>query len=677
MPPTAAPVLIVATAAPSEQAISELAQRFADRQVIAAYLGDDTANWPFAVGWTRWTRGDVEDLAALRTAFLAFLDAWPRQSFGAATAGKSFDEAFRHADGYSLWWTGPGVARHPDHGVFTQLRDVWSIDAAIVRSQCNAVVLLGKDARVSRVVADRCRQAAISFDVPAGFANPSQTTWSGRAAFFVAAIADYLVSPFVAAVRAFICQRRVRYKTELPQDRQQPAVVMTSLFPREFRLQGDRGEIAFWKEVSDELERTSPELRRRHFLHTTADRFGKLGQDRLHCHRAWTELRKLDGLAPLSQQTVAWSAWLGNAWHFTKTLVRYCRLERRDDFRRSFRFAGCDVAALYVPLLRRAVWRMHEWTEKVAAAEASFRAVGNVRAALVYGELYTLGMPVIAAARRLKIPTIGVQHGTIFPMHLIYTTPRGQIEGTQIPDWFAAYGDYGQEIVSHWGAFPAERVAIVGAPRLDSLVKGPRQDRSEVRRRLDLPPAQSVVLLATQVYSWFLPVARTLFEIARDRPEWVICVKPHPNDKSLPEYRRLAEEIGATNVRFYDDRFDDLLAACDVLVSGSSTATLEAILAGRETICVNFSTEPDRYPYVAEGGSLGARNSIELREALDVAVRGSRLDARAAERREFLRRHVGPTADGQAAAMLADVVRRVVSGESRAAVVPAPDHSRG
>jgi hypothetical protein len=288
-----------------------------------------------------------------------------------------------------------------------------------------------------------------------------------------------------------------------------------------------------------------------------------------------------------------------------------------------------------------------------------------------------LGMPVIAAARRLKIPTIGVQHGTIFPMHLIYTTPRGQIEGTPIPDWFAAYGDYGQEIVSHWGAFPAERVAIVGAPRLDSLVKGPRQDRSEVRRRLDLPPAQSVVLLATQVYSWFLPVARTLFEIARDRPEWVICVKPHPNDKSLPEYRRLAEEIGATNVRFYDDRFDDLLAACDVLVSGSSTATLEAILAGRETICVNFSTEPDRYPYVAEGGSLGARNSIELREALDVAVRGSRLDARAAERREFLRRHVGPTADGQAAAMLADVVRRVVSGESRAAVVPAPDHSRG
>jgi surface carbohydrate biosynthesis protein (TIGR04326 family) len=657
MPPTAAPVLIVATAAPSEAAVSQLAKRFVDRPVIAAYLGDDAESWPAGERWTRWTRGDVEDLAALRTAFLEFLDSWPRQSFGGATGNKSFDEAFRLADGYSLWWTGPGVARHPDHGIFTQLRDIWSIAAAIGRSQCGSIVLVGKDAQVAKVVVDRCKEDGIAIEVPTEFASPAQSAWSGRVVFFLAAVADYFVSPFVAALRAFVCRRRVRYKMEPPSDRGQPAVVMTSLFPREFRLRGEKGGIAFWKEVSDELKRAAPAIRLRHFLHTTTDRFGALGQDRLHCHRAWPELRKLDGLAPLPNQTVAWGAWLTNARHFVTTLVRYCRLERREEFRHSFRFGGYDVAALYVPLLRKAVGQTHEWSQKVAAATSSLRTVGNVRAVLLMGEMYPMAMPMIAAARSLGIPTIGVQHGTIFPMHLIYTVPKAQVESAPTPDRFAIYGEFAEETLTKLGQFPKDRAIIVGSPRFDHLIREPL-DSSAARRQLDLPSDKSVVLFATQVYPWFKTAAQALFESVRARDDVVVCVKAHPHDRSFDEYRRLAAETHAVKVRFFFDRFEKLLAACDVLVSGSSTAMLEGILLGRRTICINFSNEPDRYPYVEEGGSLGAKNAEQLSSAIQTALdRRSEDDA---DRERFLVRHLGPSIQGQAASAFVQLVLETI-----------------
>lgn len=663
MPRNDAPLLIVATAAPAAEAIASLGERFADRSVTAVYLGDDAEAWPIDARWTRWTRGDLEDLERLRGEFLAFLDAWPRQRFS-ALGGKSFDEALRLPDGYSIWWTGPGVARHPDHGVFTQLRDVWSIAAAIERSRCGSLVLLGPDRQVAAIVAEKCRESGIAFEVSPPSAPPASSDWSGRWAFLFSSLVNYLGSPFAATLRAFLCNRRVRYRPEPPQEREQPAVVMTALFPREFRVHGDRAEIAFWSEVSAEFERATPHVRLRHLLHTTADRFANLGLDRWHCHRAWPELRKLAGLAPLPNQTVGWRAWLKSAWPLIKTLAAYCRLERTSEFRGSFRFAGCDVAPLYAPLLRRAIGRVHKWSHDVAAFEASLRAVGNVRAVLLMGELYPFAMPVIAAARNLGIATIGAQHGTIFPMHLMYTPPPGQIDAAPTPDRFAAYGEFSEATLCEIGAFPKDRVAVVGSPRFEHLVRD-AVDSTSARDLLELPRDKRVIVLATQIYPWFKLAARALFEAVRERGDVVVCVKMHPHDRTLDEYRRLTAEVGAANVRFYADRFAELLAACDVLVSGSSTATLEAILLGRRTICINFSTEPDRYPYVAEGGSLGATNAAGLHGAIAAALDPRLAAQHETARRQFLERHLGPTVDGRAASAFVDLVlRTIAAGES-------------
>jgi hypothetical protein len=278
----------------------------------------------------------------------------------------------------------------------------------------------------------------------------------------------------------------------------------------------------------------------------------------------------------------------------------------------------------------------------------------------------------IAAARRLGIPTIGYQHGTIFPMHLIYTLPRSQVEGAPVPDYFAAYGSFAKEVVSEHGAYPAERVWIVGSPRFDRLVRS-RVESNAARRSLGLSPGKKIILVATQNYPWFQEAVRAVLAAVKEREDCVTCIKTHPIDVPLSVYEDLASQMGVHEARFFDDRFDELLGACDVLISGSSTTVLEAILLGKKAICVNLSGEPDRYPYVADGGALAGRSPEEVHASLEKALSDAEPvseivggpDERAEARRRFLTRHAGPSADGEGAATLARWIRDLVQGAAR------------
>ena len=175
------------------------------------------------------------------------------------------------------------------------------------------------------------------------------------------------------------------------------------------------------------------------------------------------------------------------------------------------------------------------------------------------------------------------------------------------------------------------------------------RDSGQARQRLGLPADKRIVLLTTQAYAWFRPVARAVFQAAKGHDDWLVCLKPHPVNDPVEAYRQIAADVGAANVRFFESDLEQLIAACDVLISGSSTTVFQAILMERNTICVNFSQEPDWYPYVADGGSLAARSDVRLREALTKALGPADQTELAAGRHRFLARHAGPSAEGQAA----------------------------
>ena len=622
--------------------------------------------------WELLSVSEAADQDRLRQEFLRFLEEWPSRP---VLGHQSFDDVFRHLGGYSVWWTDPGIERNVDAGLFAELQILWALDHVIRKWAPSRVFIYSKSAAFAAVLVSRCERAQLPYELLNGSARPRSSAWDGRAQWLVRTVRHLLLYPGKVAIRAVAA--RLFAKTDVssrrPSDR--PAIVFTSQFSRCVRVSAEGVSVWFWQALCDQIGAMLPRVRCCHSSRLGREIPGYRAVSFFY-HTAWPLLRKIEHAVPPRERYAALGWWARAVPRQVTALWRYAHIEAQPSFRASFSFAGADVSPLYVPRLRAAIAGIGEWAQTVGATVKSLQAVGNVRAMVLYEDMYKPGMTNIAAARTLGIPTVGVQHGMIMPAHLIYTLPAGQVRGAPIPDYFAATSPYVKEVISVYGAYPAERIWITGSPRFDELIKNP-PDRRQARERLRLPQDRQVILITTQTAAWFPSAVKSVFEVAAKRPGWLVCVKVHPKTRGVSSegYRALAQQVGAANVLCFDDQFDDLLASCDVLISASSTTILEATLLGRRTICVNFSGAPDRYPYVQDGASIPARSHSEVEEALETALSsrgGAHLED---ERRRFLDRHAGPSATGGAGAALAARILELacpdeVGGEANA---PMPD----
>ncbi len=670
-------ILLIITDRPG-QALSWAKQRYADDPVSVLCLDPDAQDEPLPESWRRLPLAELLDEEALRSDFLALVDAWPRQPL---LKEKSFEQMFRRPDGYSLWWTGPGIERHPDIGIFPKLRTLWICDRAIRSLSPTRILIQTRQAGLARSLASRSCREGCPYEFLPDSANPRPNPCGGQLLWLLGSFVSLVWFPWWILSRAACVRLLARTPRETCRQRKTPAVVFASPWI-DYRIDQGRVVLGRWRELWDALGRTDAELRCRYLgrnlgrvFDVPARRWRRRLSVRYWYHvlrrhvTDWRLLRRVERAVPLAESHLACGAWLRSVPAQLAATFRYARLERSAAFRQSLVFAGADVCHLYVPLLRRAIGQLAEWSHAVACIVKSLRVVGNLKALVLTEEMYPIGMLHIAAARRLGIPSIGMQHGTIFPMHLIYTLPPGQLEGAPAPDYFAAYGQHAKQTVSVHGAFPADRVWLAAEPRFDYLVKQP-PDAAAARRNLGLPQQKRIVLVATQFYPWFQKVAKAIFEAAKDHEDYLVCLKTHPVDVPLDVYRGIARQVGAENVRFFRDRFAELLAACDVLVSGSSTTIFEAILLGRMTICVNLSDETDRYPYVANGGSLGAGSEEKLHAAMARAFSQQAQHELEAGRQRFLERHAGPMAEGRAAETLAKLIVSLLGDQSVVALNP-------
>lgn len=644
-------VLILAPEPPARRAADAL--RAAVGSVPATVVAFENVTLAPIPQWTTLRSDALADDEQIHADFLQFLDRWPRQPL---VENQSFDDLFRLVDGDSVWWTGPGSSRQPTTGpLFPVLRKLWICSRAIDQLRPQRVVAFTKNRRLATLLASKCARSGVPVSWVAGSVRPQRNSGGGQLAWLAVSLVGLALLPLWIVVRAIFARLTAGAPQDLAVEREKPAVVMSGWYPQHVRSSEGRSHVWYWRELAEQLAGAHG-LRCRYLLHSSRFRFTGARKVLGLISTGWSKLPGVEGVMPLQQAYLSLGAFLRAAPAQVAALVRYCRLERQAAFRQSFEFAGADAAVLFIPALRHAVAGMAKWARSVDAIAQSIESVGNVQAVLVHEEFYHKGMMTIAAARRLGIPSIGVQHGTIAPAHLVYTVPPGHVAGAPNPDYFAAYGQFGKEVVSQHGAFPAERVWIAGGPRFDPLARQ-RPDVAAVRARLDLPAGAFIALLTTERYAWSHQPCAALFTAARQWPDVVVCVKTHPGDAAaMDQYEALAAECGATNVRFFRDRFDDLVAACDVLVSGSSTTMLEAMLCGKATICANFRDEPDRYPYVADGGSLGARNLAEMGVALEQLRDPEKAHAVHARRAEFLERHLGPTAEGRSAAVFARMI---------------------
>jgi len=183
---------------------------------------------------------------------------------------------------------------------------------------------------------------------------------------------------------------------------------------------------------------------------------------------------------------------------------------------------------------------------------------------------------------------------------------------------FGLTGDEGVEwrffsadCVAVWGAsskaallkqkVPEGKILITGSPRHDSLVRPALSTIASTRACLELTDGRPIILLASTYtdgthaeYSRpeiLHAMKRAIFDAAEKNPGVILVVKPHPHE-NVDETRALMGD--AKNIIFADRESDirDLIVVCDAFFSFGSTATIDALIAGKISICPIFPGWP-------------------------------------------------------------------------------------
>lgn len=258
----------------------------------------------------------------------------------------------------------------------------------------------------------------------------------------------------------------------------------------------------------------------------------------------------------------------------------------------------------------------------------------RAKAALVAFDSPPDGRVILAACRAARRPSLVVQHG--------FYAESNDPDKTEA-DLAAVWSDDDRELLGSHRQGPIEVTGNPGADELSSAVTEAK-DRTLV---LPIYTSRLSLRLDPRVTERFLLIA--LEALSNTRPGTTVLLRPHPADHDLPAYGQLASRFPELRVEIDASApIYDVIARCDLCLSGVSTAALQAGIRGLPVIFLDDSAGPHRWPF--DGGPQGfatAASAEELAERVPEAL------ARRGER--------APAALGDALGMRGDAQERVVA----------------
>ncbi|MCC7043929.1 MAG: hypothetical protein IT183_08705 [Acidobacteria bacterium] len=254
-----------------------------------------------------------------------------------------------------------------------------------------------------------------------------------------------------------------------------------------------------------------------------------------------------------------------------------------------------------------------QWTWSARAMEEARAALTSIEpdVAITYAEAGGWGRALVLEARRLGVPTVGLQHGFIYRHWLNYQhetdemRPSGSDPGFPLPTCTLVFDRYAQATLETMGHFPPSAIAVTGSPRLDELAARlhvVRADRASIRRDLGVGDRDHLLILAAKASEIDLHLD-DLFAAVASRPGLRLVIKPHPAETREAYLRRIPR--GAPIV--VQDAHADLgrlLAVADGLVTRNSTVAIDALVLGVPALVLGLPGNLS--PFVGAGTMVGA-----------------------------------------------------------------------
>lgn len=230
----------------------------------------------------------------------------------------------------------------------------------------------------------------------------------------------------------------------------------------------------------------------------------------------------------------------------------------------------------------------------------------------------------LAAARRLAIPSLAVQHGVIYPNNPDYYRPLH--DGLVRPDVTCVYGPYERDLLVRGGRYAPSTVVVTGSPRVDpdgALRPSAPDERDEVRRELGIEDGDRLLVVSAarnpvgdEIHSVSM-VARVL---DGPLPGIHVVFKLHPEEPSGEHYEALLAGLARAGdyppIRVSVVRDVDLyrlLRAADAHLGQYSTVLTDAVLTGTPNMIAVGQAYGDIIGYVDAGVAVPVRSVDDVR----------------------------------------------------------------
>jgi hypothetical protein len=336
----------------------------------------------------------------------------------------------------------------------------------------------------------------------------------------------------------------------------------------------------------------------------------------------------IEQLAPRSSLREALELWRQRG-HLATAIVS------GPSIREAARWNGYDLWPAVSTVLARAADVQWPWSAR--SMDESRAALEHIRPEVVvtYAEAGGWGRALILEARRLGIPSVGLQHGFIYRHWLNYQheademSAVGDDAGFPRPDATLVFDGFAANTLVSRGRFPDASIVVTGSPRLDEIAKqaaASDESRRILRRTLGLGETARVLVLVAK-HAEVAPELPGLAEAVNALEDVRCVIKPHPAESpglyrpTLDRSRRLTLAPPGVDV-------GTLLSIADGIVTMNSTAAIDAMTLGVPAIVVGLpnNLSPFVEAKVMAGASAGALRAAIEGVLYDRTVRQGLLD---------------------------------------------------
>lgn len=272
---------------------------------------------------------------------------------------------------------------------------------------------------------------------------------------------------------------------------------------------------------------------------------------------------------------------------------------------------------------------------RLKASRGLFKKLKSCKVVTGMDENTLNNRPFMDIAKQNKITTIGLLHGTLNVMNLLYAFSKRDVVSNPWTDYTISWGTYSESLLINRFNYPKEKIKILGQLRTDCIpVILQKAQKKEIEKKIVVTFASqampsSNLLLREKSAEWF-------FQLTKDFDEVLFVLKPHPKEEENMQFLlQIAESIKAKNFQIMTTDLYEILSFSDIVLTSYSTVGIEAVYFDKELITLDYNNE-DKANYYRDGVAHKATSYSELRQYVEKIIAGQlRIDKK--KKDEFIR----------------------------------------